>query len=670
MLTSTLILFLRIGFVKQLMKHSKSEQISISALKWVWPILIIGPMIIGFSWGMHFEEDVYILLRYAKNLGSGLGLTYNPIVNTPSPTLSSLVFPLPLSIPALWGINLVPVAGIISLLGWSVASAAFLTIGSTLNRLRGTAIAAILLIFNPWIITTMGGPASWITALSWICITLIMRRRYLFTVVMLSLLLFLLIPWPASIPGLNLSKYGSPLLWSLLLFSAAVGADWLGEFLAKKELIRLTQKQTTTILLAATLILFGSVQALRLWQLYQYQPLTKWQMETNIVAWFQSETLPSATILASEKIGYLAHRQVLTLQQLEYMDGSNSLSKLLDKLHPDYLLTDQRIPWQNEIMSTQFQLAFQPLTQFTSPYMPEAPYTVWAHRSPLTDLEPREVVNARVPDRLRILGYQIGPGTAHPGEPIEVALYLKSENATNVSPSSFTAVLRLVSPVDGSTLTEWEVALPQYGQHTQWQPGHVINEQFSLPLPDDLDFGAYNIDLSLLGPESPEFWPISLDNDLNRLDRIPLGSIVIPWSGELGRIQPHEANFGGEVHLLGYTTANDQPRSGLNVILYWQEEQAMDEDYIVFVHVLDKSGNLIASHDSQPVNGRFPTSTWREGLIVPDIHTIDFPTELPNDEYQIMVGLYVPETGERLPIINDDGTSSNNALLLEQLSMP
>lgn len=230
--------------------------------------------------------------------------------------------------------------------------------------------------------------------------------------------------------------------------------------------------------------------------------------------------------------------------------------------------------------------------------------------------------------------------------------------------------LRLVSPVDGSTLTEWEVALPQYGQHTQWQPGHVINEQFSLPLPDDLDFGAYNIDLSLLGPESPEFWPISLDNDLNRLDRIPLGSIVIPWSGELGRIQPHEANFGGEVRLLGYTTANDQPRSGLNVILYWQEEQAMDEDYIVFVHVLDKSGNLIASHDSQPVNGRFPTSTWREGLIVPDIHTIDFPTELPNDEYQIMVGLYVPETGERLPIINDDGTSSNNALLLEQLSMP
>ena len=58
-------------------------------------------------------------------------------------------------------------------------------------------------------------------------------------------------------------------------------------------------------------------------------------------------------------------------------------------------------------------------------------------------------------------------------------------------------------------------------------------------------------------------------------------------------------------------------------------------------------------------------------MTIQDTHIIDIPGALADGEYQIMVGLYLPETGERLRIVDNAGTiSSDDTLLLERLSLP
>ncbi len=84
-----------------------------------------------------------------------------------------------------------------------------------------------------------------------------------------------------------------------------------------------------------------------------------------------------------------------------------------------------------------------------------------------------------------------------------------------------------------------------------------------------------------------------------------------------------------------------------NLKLIWQTNAIPPTDYTVFVHLLDPDDNLIAQADSPPANGAYPTSLWDPGEIIVDEHAIG---DLPPGHYTLQVGLYQPETGERLPV--------------------
>jgi hypothetical protein len=50
------------------------------------------------------------------------------------------------------------------------------------------------------------------------------------------------------------------------------------------------------------------------------------------------------------------------------------------------------------------------------------------------------------------------------------------------------------------------------------------------------------------------------------------------------------------------------------------------------------------------VDGFYPTSRWEAGEIVRDQYEILISPEAPSGEYQIEVGMYLAETGERLAV--------------------
>jgi hypothetical protein len=107
----------------------------------------------------------------------------------------------------------------------------------------------------------------------------------------------------------------------------------------------------------------------------------------------------------------------------------------------------------------------------------------------------------------------------------------------------------------------------------------------------------------------------------------------------------------GWIRLNGYALNTQSTPGGLILLaLHWQSLRAVNEDYHVFVHLLDVRDEKIAQRDGQPVQWLRPTSSWQPGEEIIDHYGLLLPTDIPTGEYTIAVGLYDPVSGQRLPI--------------------
>jgi hypothetical protein len=92
--------------------------------------------------------------------------------------------------------------------------------------------------------------------------------------------------------------------------------------------------------------------------------------------------------------------------------------------------------------------------------------------------------------------------------------------------------------------------------------------------------------------------------------------------------------------------------SGMPVELDVKFEIAPDappfqEDYTVFVHVVDDDGQMIGAADHLPPR---PTREWEAGSTVQYKHSVYAPISDYTGQATFVVGLYSPATGERVPL--------------------
>jgi hypothetical protein len=101
--------------------------------------------------------------------------------------------------------------------------------------------------------------------------------------------------------------------------------------------------------------------------------------------------------------------------------------------------------------------------------------------------------------------------------------------------------------------------------------------------------------------------------------------------------------------------------------LFWQALAPVAQDWNVFVHLLDESGQLVAQTDTAPVAGSRQTSTWPPGEMILDRHGLLLPDSLPAGEYQLQVGMYLPATGERLEANDAAGMRLGDSIPLDRV---
>jgi 4-amino-4-deoxy-L-arabinose transferase-like glycosyltransferase/lysophospholipase L1-like esterase len=131
------------------------------------------------------------------------------------------------------------------------------------------------------------------------------------------------------------------------------------------------------------------------------------------------------------------------------------------------------------------------------------------------------------------------------------------------------------------------------------------------------------------------------------------------------------AVWGDQVKLSGYDLPVKawQPGDIVPLTLFWQTAQVLPADYSVFLHLIGPDGQIVAQTDSGPAGGSRPTSGWQPGEAVVDRHGLLLPASVVPGEYQLRLGLYLPSTGERLPVIGPAGKQLGDSMLLSRITV-
>jgi hypothetical protein len=210
--------------------------------------------------------------------------------------------------------------------------------------------------------------------------------------------------------------------------------------------------------------------------------------------------------------------------------------------------------------------------------------------------------------------------------------------------TDYRLVMHLFDP-RGQTIRERELS-PGPQPTSAWQPGYDITAVFTETLAVDQPDGFYQLTLQLYDPQSGTALPIyGADTRADIADdgaTLLLRPLYVP-------LEPY---FGPDIHLWHHEVETSAVRQEgkLWVHTRWKAHASIQEDYVMFIQVLDEQGTRIAQVDVPPAGPDAPTSTWRPGQPVRYTHSIPLPTDTPPGTYRVALGLYHPQNLERLPL--------------------
>lgn len=277
----------------------------------------------------------------------------------------------------------------------------------------------------------------------------------------------------------------------------------------------------------------------------------------------------------------------------------------------------------------------------------------------------------RFENDMQLLGLGYPAGEVRPGHALPLVAYWQA-------PTIEEGVTYELEVVDskGQVWALWESKPgPEWLDASTWPANEPVRENIGLLLPADAPPGKYRLRWRLLEagrdvPGRPTWrpWSTAWNN---------YGSInVQPWPliTELPTVENQtEAQFGPAIQLHGFdlSTAQLGPGGKLDLTLYWQALSVPSENLHVFVHLISAEDETIISQvDRIPVNWLRPTQSWRQNEVLVDSYELSLPQDLPSGDYQLVVGLYNPDTVVRAPVEVEGQLLPDGRLFLETLTVP
>ncbi len=339
----------------------------------------------------------------------------------------------------------------------------------------------------------------------------------------------------------------------------------------------------------------------------------------------------------------------LIVTESSYANLGGLIDQALSSRRPVYLI--KPMPGLEVKAQLEPDPELSPLVRVSAPAMERPP------------LHPRDVVLAGV---MRLVGYDQSSSSARPGEALTVTVLWQPQSEIDYDYSSY---VHLVDQA-GRGITQSDHQLGgEYYPTSLWRPGEVLRDSHVLTMPEDVAPGVYRLVAGMY--RYPSLEPLGGPADIGLLAVKDPADVQMTFPGDaqssVDTLRISDVEFGERIMLLGYDP--ELLDNGLELVLYWRAERPLDQNWTVFVHLVDGVGNLVAQQDSWPRNGQYPTSVWDQGEVVDDRHSLVFPSNLPDGDYQVLIGLYSVESGERLPVLDSASNPIGDSVSLVVLAL-
>lgn len=266
----------------------------------------------------------------------------------------------------------------------------------------------------------------------------------------------------------------------------------------------------------------------------------------------------------------------------------------------------------------------------------------------------------------RLSGYDLQGEVAEPGDTVHVILYWEVLGET---PANYLLFAQLFGRA-GAKVGQRDT-YPGLGHYPTsfWQPDQVIADEVAIPVaPDATGPSRLRLDVGLYRRGDGK--RLAVVDSAAR----PVGAATAGWlklAPSEGTSQPAistDYRLGDAITLAGFDLVKEA--ASLYLVPYWAPAAPMERDYTVFVHLVGPDGAVAVQDDGPPIDGDYPTSFWSPGEWIADERLI--PTEgLPPGTYHLYIGMYLLETGERLPVTDAQGARLlNDAVPLGEVELP
>ncbi len=270
-------------------------------------------------------------------------------------------------------------------------------------------------------------------------------------------------------------------------------------------------------------------------------------------------------------------------------------------------------------------------------------------------------VRVRMGDFVELVGYRIEDRFVDPGGKLRVSLAWR---ALAQADAEYTLAVQVFG---GRRELLGEVQrFPGHGTLTTdtWTPGYLFCEEALIPVTSDepqrrigwVEVSFFQRDgvrpVAVYGADGAE-----LGNSL-RLASIKVRGTELPAPVEaLGGVQ-----FGPAIRLPGGRAAAERQGEAwqLHLALNWAATGQPDKDYTVSIQLRDAENRVGPQVDSQPQQGRYPTSFWERGEVIHDEYTLALPEDLPAGTYTLYACMYDLASLERLPAADEGGQALAN----------
>jgi len=217
-----------------------------------------------------------------------------------------------------------------------------------------------------------------------------------------------------------------------------------------------------------------------------------------------------------------------------------------------------------------------------------------------------------------------------------------------------TLSVQLAALAGDDTLATHTLALPAAGDHYLWFDTRTLAASTSgAAISEAATAGAYDVVLRLLHAGE-----IIAQRQLAGCDE---GSCAVfapggEWSYALPEpaaetAPPLQLGLGEAIDLDGAVIERSTLKAGdeLRLGLRWKVVQAPNRRYVTFVQLIAADGGAAASIEGEPGSGLAPTWRWRAGDTIDDRWRLPIAADFVPGRYQLVVGMYDPASGERLP---------------------